>query len=218
MPRTLAVSGTLTVGDDGAVSGNLTVTGNSADPAAPAVDPAVDPAPADTGVITEPDPADVPPYAPDVPATEAPAVPEIADPTASPAPEQAPPADPAPTDPATPADPGSPADPTTAGAEAGTNTTDTATATSGGPAGDSTPGAGPAWPGRDLYRNDHQHTPDTDVRAWQQAATALGANVGPVDGYFGPHTENAVRDLQARAGLPGTGVIDAATWALPFAA
>jgi peptidoglycan hydrolase-like protein with peptidoglycan-binding domain len=35
-----------------------------------------------------------------------------------------------------------------------------------------------------------------------------------VDGMFGPLTEQATREFQASAGLPVTGVVDAATWAV----
>ncbi|HET7399720.1 MAG TPA: peptidoglycan-binding protein [Intrasporangium sp.] len=38
--------------------------------------------------------------------------------------------------------------------------------------------------------------------------------VTPTTGYFGPRTELAVRTAQVRAGLPGTGVVDARTWML----
>lgn len=67
-----------------------------------------------------------------------------------------------------------------------------------------------------LSRNDAQHTPDDDVRAWQQAARDCGIEVGPVDGFFGPRTESGVIAAQNGAGLPATGAIDEATWPVPF--
>lgn len=207
MPQTITVSGQLTVADDGTVSGTLTVSG-STEPGAGTPDVITDGGGAP--LVTDPPAGDLPPYAPDVPAGEAPSNP----------------VDPAPGDPGVadtgpvpdglgvdqvPVDTGADAgeaeaDPTTAGAEAGADTGSTA---------ESTP-AGPPYPGHDLSRDDHQHKSDPDVRAWQQAAKDAGYTVGKVDGFFGPKTESGVIEAQQAALVPTTGVIDAATWALPF--
>lgn len=39
---------------------------------------------------------------------------------------------------------------------------------------------------------------------------------GLVTGFFGPATETAIKNLQARYGLPQTGVVDSATWQVIF--
>jgi peptidoglycan hydrolase-like protein with peptidoglycan-binding domain len=49
--------------------------------------------------------------------------------------------------------------------------------------------------------------------AVQYALARLGLEVGTVDGKFGPGTERAVKAFQTQAGLPSTGVVDAATLA-----
>lgn len=49
--------------------------------------------------------------------------------------------------------------------------------------------------------------------AVQYALARLGVSVGTVDGKFGPGTEKAVKSFQTSAGLPSTGVVDAATLA-----
>ncbi len=51
-----------------------------------------------------------------------------------------------------------------------------------------------------------------DVLAVQRALVARGFNPGPIDGIYGPRTEAAVRAFQQSAGLPATGVVDAATY------
>jgi peptidoglycan hydrolase-like protein with peptidoglycan-binding domain len=45
----------------------------------------------------------------------------------------------------------------------------------------------------------------------QQDLTTLGYYTGPVDGLYGPSTVAAIKDLQASAGLPKTGVVDPQT-------
>ncbi|MFO0600931.1 MAG: peptidoglycan-binding domain-containing protein [Myxococcaceae bacterium] len=47
--------------------------------------------------------------------------------------------------------------------------------------------------------------------AVQYALARLGVPVGTVDGKFGPGTERAVKAFQTSAGLPSTGIVDAAT-------
>jgi peptidoglycan hydrolase-like protein with peptidoglycan-binding domain/DNA invertase Pin-like site-specific DNA recombinase len=49
------------------------------------------------------------------------------------------------------------------------------------------------------------------VRSLQIRLRALGLRPGPLDGRFGPRTQAAVRRLQARAGAPLDGVVDAGT-------
>jgi peptidoglycan hydrolase-like protein with peptidoglycan-binding domain len=54
-----------------------------------------------------------------------------------------------------------------------------------------------------------------DARRVQQRLHDLGYDV-VVDGDFGDQTEGVVRDFQTSAGLPATGVVDAATWQALF--
>ena len=51
------------------------------------------------------------------------------------------------------------------------------------------------------------------VETLQGRLKKLGFNPGPVDGAFGPMTENAVRDFQRDAGLPVNGNVGPKTWA-----
>lgn len=51
----------------------------------------------------------------------------------------------------------------------------------------------------------------TTVRSVQQALNDRGFSVGPVDGQWGPSTEDGVRRFQAAAGLPVTGTADSQT-------
>lgn len=50
-----------------------------------------------------------------------------------------------------------------------------------------------------------------DAATAQQALTALGYDIGPVDGQLGPRSEDALRLFQSAEGLPVTGSLDAAT-------
>jgi peptidoglycan hydrolase-like protein with peptidoglycan-binding domain len=56
-----------------------------------------------------------------------------------------------------------------------------------------------------------------DVRRVQKRLHDVGFDV-VVDGDFGDQTEGVLRDYQDHAGLPATGVIDAATWLVLFTA
>lgn len=49
------------------------------------------------------------------------------------------------------------------------------------------------------------------VRAAQERLTALGYDVGAVDGLSGRRTLSALREFQRDRGLPATGLLDAAT-------
>jgi peptidoglycan hydrolase-like protein with peptidoglycan-binding domain len=40
----------------------------------------------------------------------------------------------------------------------------------------------------------------------------LGYNVGPIDGAFGPSTENAVKEFQRDRGLVDDGIVGQKTW------
>ncbi|MGN9909226.1 peptidoglycan-binding domain-containing protein [Phytohabitans sp. LJ34] len=51
------------------------------------------------------------------------------------------------------------------------------------------------------------------VRQAQRALRRTPNTTLVVDGSFGPATETATREFQKQAGLPVTGVVDAATWA-----
>lgn len=87
--------------------------------------------------------------------------------------------------------------------------------TTGQPTEQPTEPAGPPYTG-ELRRDDHQHTPDEQVRTWQQAIADAGVDTGKVDGFFGPRTESGVITVQNACGLPATGVIDAETWRAGF--
>ncbi len=51
-----------------------------------------------------------------------------------------------------------------------------------------------------------------DVKTLQEALSALGFSCGGVDGYFGPHTEDALRKFQFNMGLPHDGIAGAFTY------
>jgi hypothetical protein len=53
----------------------------------------------------------------------------------------------------------------------------------------------------------------TTVRSVQQALNDKGYNPGPVDGQWGPNTEDAVRRFQQASGLPQTGELEGSTLA-----
>lgn len=61
------------------------------------------------------------------------------------------------------------------------------------------------------YQRLSQNVPDHFVFELQRDLTMLGLDVGAPDGAFGRQTRRGVKALQATAGLPETGIVDAAT-------
>ena len=53
--------------------------------------------------------------------------------------------------------------------------------------------------------------PSASVKQLQQQLGQLNYYEGPIDGYMGPQTIAAIKDLQAQAGLPQTGTMNPAT-------
>ena len=51
----------------------------------------------------------------------------------------------------------------------------------------------------------------TTVRNVQQALNDKGYDAGPIDGQWGPNTEEAVRRFQQASGLPPTGELEGST-------
>lgn len=70
----------------------------------------------------------------------------------------------------------------------------------------------PAYPGRQFHEGDYSES----LKAWQRQ---MGTRGYPLvgTGYFGPKTEAAVLDLQAKAGLNVVGFIGPKTWAAAWA-
>lgn len=96
----------------------------------------------------------------------------------------------------------------------------------GGPVGAVVGGVGGAYVGNEVAGKDHASTssstssPTTSsrydsavVRSAQQALNDRGYNAGPVDGQWGPTTEDAVRRFQQASGLPQTGELERSTLA-----
>jgi peptidoglycan hydrolase-like protein with peptidoglycan-binding domain len=52
-----------------------------------------------------------------------------------------------------------------------------------------------------------------EVTALQKTLMAKGINPGPIDGIFGPKTEDAVKRFQDRAGLEADGIVGPKTFA-----
>jgi nucleoid-associated protein YgaU len=50
------------------------------------------------------------------------------------------------------------------------------------------------------------------VKGLQNALSGRGFGFGPIDGVFGPATENAVREFQRAAGLDDDGIVGPNTW------
>jgi peptidoglycan hydrolase-like protein with peptidoglycan-binding domain len=72
--------------------------------------------------------------------------------------------------------------------------------------------------GRNLYLTTPRMQGD-DVIMLQQRLLELGySEVGEVDGFFGPLTDQAVRHFQQVNGLEVDGVVGPVTWALLFSA
>ena len=59
----------------------------------------------------------------------------------------------------------------------------------------------------------HQGDSGSEVTLLQQDLTAKGFSTTAITGYFGVHTEAAVRAFQASRGLSVTGVVAQDTWA-----
>ena len=95
-----------------------------------------------------------------------------------------------------------------------------------GPVGAVVGGVGGAYVGNETTGKDRTVTSSTSstsmtssrydaalVRSVQQALNDKGYNAGPVDGQWGPSTENAVMRFQQASGLPQTGDLERSTLA-----
>jgi peptidoglycan hydrolase-like protein with peptidoglycan-binding domain len=68
------------------------------------------------------------------------------------------------------------------------------------------PGTPSCWVGRYLQIT-HPYTKGEDVEDVQQALAQQGFDPGPIDGYYGPLTEAAVRSFQQSKGLAVDGIV-----------
>ena len=92
-----------------------------------------------------------------------------------------------------------------------------------GPAGAVVGGVGGAFAGHEVAGKDQTARSSTStapgrydpalVRDVQQALNDKGYSAGPVDGQWGPSTENAVRRFQQASDLPQTGELERSTLA-----
>jgi Putative peptidoglycan binding domain len=91
-----------------------------------------------------------------------------------------------------------------------------------GPAGAVVGGVGGAFAGHEVAGKDQTARSSTSsiastrydptlVRDVQQALNDKGYSAGPVDGQYGPSTENAVRRFQQASGLAQTGELESST-------
>lgn len=71
-----------------------------------------------------------------------------------------------------------------------------------------------AYPGVETKRGSRAAA---RTRSIQEALRLAGVDPGPVDGMFGPRTEQAVRRFQSSRGLAADGVVGPRTWAALFA-
>ncbi|HEY8132352.1 MAG TPA: peptidoglycan-binding domain-containing protein [Thermoanaerobaculia bacterium] len=95
-----------------------------------------------------------------------------------------------------------------------------------GPVGAVVGGVGGAYTGHEVAGKDQTMRSSTSypstvssrydpalVRDVQQALNDKGYSAGPVDGQWGPNTENAVKRFQQSSGLPQTGELERSTLA-----
>jgi Putative peptidoglycan binding domain len=95
-----------------------------------------------------------------------------------------------------------------------------------GPVGAVVGGVGGAYAGHEVAGKDQPGRSSTEsssmtssrydpatVRSVQQALNDRGYDAGPVDGQWGPNTEDAVRQFQQASGLPRTGELEGSTLA-----
>jgi len=110
------------------------------------------------------------------------------------------------------ADAGSNVAPPVSGNQGGSGASEGAPAadagSSGTPAADTGSSGAPAYPGRQFREGDSSE----DLKLWQKQMGSRGYDLIGT-GYFGPKTEAAVLDLQAKAGLNVVGFIGPSTWA-----
>jgi hypothetical protein len=75
----------------------------------------------------------------------------------------------------------------------------------------------PAYPGRELRRNDKQKSADPAVKAFQAQMIRRGwTSLGTADGFFGAKTDSVVRRWQKNCKMQVDGVIGPKTWPTPW--